>query len=95
MSTTDAVPPYGEDTFDMNSYQNISMVPDRIIRTNKRSPDVRLKKRGPMSDVNYSLPKKRRGGRKGALTGPQLESLRQTKKHGVCIRCRYDRIKVR
>ncbi|KAH7066368.1 hypothetical protein BKA63DRAFT_524243 [Paraphoma chrysanthemicola] len=82
-----------EHTGAMDSRRSTFLVADSVASNLGRSPKVVIKKRGPISDTDYSLPKKRRGGRRGALTETQLESFRQAKKRGVCIRCRFVRSK--
>ena len=47
---------------------------------------------GPSRPV--SLPPARRGGRKGPRSALELKNLRETKKQGVCIRCRKMKEKV-
>ncbi|KAH7400629.1 hypothetical protein DE146DRAFT_735692 [Phaeosphaeria sp. MPI-PUGE-AT-0046c] len=91
--TTNANLPYAEHTNAIAPDQSTYMVPDSVMRDVEFSPEINIRKRGPISNVDYSLPKKRQGGRRGALTMTQLESFRKAKKQGVCIRCRFVRLK--
>jgi hypothetical protein len=79
----------------MDLNRSTVLVPDSVTHTVERPPEISIRKRGPISDADYSLPKKRRGGRRGALTATQLENFRQAKKQGVCIRCRFFHKQVR
>jgi len=47
---------------------------------------------GPSRPV--SLPPARRGGRKGALSKEELKQRRESRRAGVCIRCRQTKSKV-
>lgn len=50
--------------------------------------------RGPTTGRFRSLPKRKRGGRRGPLSLTQLEQLKQAKENGICIRCRRTKQKV-
>lgn len=84
-----------ENTDSTSLSRSTNVVQENVPQTIEHSAEISIRKRGPISERDYSLPKKRRGGRSGTLTNTQLESFRQARKEGVCLRCRFSRSKVR
>jgi hypothetical protein len=64
----------------------------QIASTTLDRNDLFLKSFGPSRPI--LLPPARKGGRKGRLSRSELENLRESRKQGVCIRCRKMKDKV-